>query len=452
MAGNNMCMIVTKENTWRFLDPGIRSQQSYFVACMPDELLLMSNLEQIDLDSDGWWNWTEAGLLTDDYTSTVGRYVNLEKVFREVASTIFTQLILERRQLLESKSTEQQLQGLLGLGSAGAAGCSDLQCLQNDLTSFSFNMSYLQSRVAPLLKVCLLLDSRLCDNMILRGSWAKHLTQVEDWQGLTRELAVALGLTGLPPLFQIEGGEDLDRNSCKLILQDFCLKIGTKQTELWTMRKDEFCETASTIAYDFQGRWGNRVSFSGSTAYVGPLGTSNALFIFFNMLILFLWDLAVTAELQTLVAWYLVLLQSPSTGEKVSFRDDEIIINAIPRRHRWNTLLFNLLPRTAITLAMIGCGVQYLLSMNTVEDLVLNALGLTFLMTVDDMLFFAFSSVEHKAWMRRFKIIEVQLPDFFCNHWMSAEFRCLQIIIFLFVAAFTHLGCKMFILIVDPCK
>jgi len=467
-----MCTLFQPEDpVYDYLTADLQRQdESYQVSCVSDELLLMSNFDQLDVDGDGFWTKVEATALSKNYTGAVGRYVNLAKVFSRVASLIMD--VASTKQLLEESIPtcggtangadcrfpfnyegkeyfectdvdhdqpwcyanasirawgncncgvagswyarnqadtikSKQLQELLGVNSRCQA---DSACTQDG--DYRIPMDYLKQRTAPLFKVCALLDAQLCDNMILRRSMAKHLTT--DTEGsMTQELKVALGLTGERPLFFVEDLASLDRDSCPKILQDFCPLATSKSTELWRERKPEFCGISKFKSVEAQGIWGNAVKFSGSGRYRGDLGITTTTFIAFILLILFLWDLAVAYETQVLMSWLLVLLRLPASrpGKPlVSMQDNLYVIHSIPRHHRLAMLFWNLLPRAMLTMMMVYCGIIYLLTITSIEDLVLNALGLTFLMTVDDLLFLAFSSAESKAFARQCAPIQVDIP------------------------------------------
>ena len=79
--------------------------------------------------------------------------------------------------------------------------------------------------------------------------------------------------------------------------------------------------------------------------------------------------------------------------------DEETVLEVVglTRRHRLLTILSNLLPRSALQCCIFIVGIRYLLSVRNVSDLILNSLALTFLVTVDEMLFAAFAGEQNAA-------------------------------------------------------
>ena len=90
--------------------------------------------------------------------------------------------------------------------------------------------------------------------------------------------------------------------------------------------------------------------------------------------------------------------------ENAESEDDAVLeVIGLTKQHRLSTILFNLLPRSALQCCIFVVGIRYLLSVRNVSDLILNSLALTFLVTVDEMLFAAFAGEQNAAWIQNCK-------------------------------------------------
>ena len=85
--------------------------------------------------------------------------------------------------------------------------------------------------------------------------------------------------------------------------------------------------------------------------------------------------------------------------------EDDVVLEVagLSKQHRLFTILLNLLPRSALQCCIFVVGIRYLLSVRNVSDLILNSLALTFLVTVDEMLFAAFAGEQNAAWIQNCK-------------------------------------------------
>ena len=96
-----------------------------------------------------------------------------------------------------------------------------------------------------------------------------------------------------------------------------------------------------------------------------------------------------------MIVWWLVLYGLPTATAADdcitrAYKDQPNSLNSITLRFRLCLIFLNLLPRTILALAIFNVGVCYLFIVRDMTDLVLNSLALTFLVTVDDILFMAF--------------------------------------------------------------
>jgi len=136
-------------------------------------------------------------------------------------------------------------------------------------------------------------------------------------------------------------------------------------------------------------------------------GLTSPMFQGFLFLIVFLWGLASAAEFRSISIWWNVMLALPTCDTKECLdeswesEDEEcsLQIVGVSRRVRLMTILLNLLPRSILACCIFLVGVQYLLSVRNISDLILNSLALTFLVTVNEMLFAAFAGEQNAAWI-----------------------------------------------------
>lgn len=157
------------------------------------------------------------------------------------------------------------------------------------------------------------------------------------------------------------------------------------------------------------------MAYEASTQFNDPkFGLTSMKFRMFLLLIVFLWGLAAVEETRLILVWWNVLLTLPTRqkGEhclmgKVEDEqgEDELEVCGIHRRSRIINILLNLGPRSVLQCLIFYVGIKYLLSVRNVSDLILNSLALTFLVTVDEMLFEAFASETDAALLRRCKPI-----------------------------------------------
>ena len=168
---------------------------------------------------------------------------------------------------------------------------------------------------------------------------------------------------------------------------------------------------------------------------IQPLDLHHRCFRAFFFLIVFLWGLASVAEFRSISIWWNVMLALPTCDTKECLdeswqsEDEEcsLQIVGVSRRVRLMTILLNLLPRSILACCIFLVGVQYLLSVRNISDLILNSLALTFLVTVDEMLFAAFAGEQNAAWIESAKPIR------------GRSFRCVDRML-----ALTHLPFGMF--------
>lgn len=115
--------------------------------------------------------------------------------------------------------------------------------------------------------------------------------------------------------------------------------------------------------------------------------------------ILTIWLLAMVQELREIVVWLQVLIFFPTDpGDQpvAEYKDDRIVVNAVPSSHKCMTVVLNVLPRSMICANLILVGSQFLIRADDYSDLILNSVALGFLIEIDNMMFQAIMSEDEK--------------------------------------------------------
>ena len=253
--------------------------------------------------------------------------------------------------------------------------------------------------IAPFARFCLLPETDTCSNMKLRN--------------LRPHVEFNIQST-VPVFFKIAGldiATDLTPDViCHRAVSMFCPSIFTLQSSLFQEERTDAC---GKKARSIQGN-DVKVSYQASSVYGDPtFGLTSAMFQGFLFLIVFLWGLASVAEFRSILVWWNVMLALPSCSindclsESWETGDEEceLEILGISQKIRVLTILLNLLPRSILQCCIFIVGIQYLLSVRNISDLILNSLALTFLVTVDEMLFAAFAGEQNAAWIQATKPI-----------------------------------------------
>mmetsp|Transcript_80271 Transcript_80271/g.236079 ORF Transcript_80271/g.236079 Transcript_80271/m.236079 type:complete len:614 (+) Transcript_80271:153-1994(+) len=422
MAGNNMCWIID-DATREFLhyhhvrDNFQQGNLTYYT-CMPDEVLLASRFRQLDLNRDGKWTYREAQNLSRKYQHRVGRWVDLAKLYCRQVVAIWDALQSGKR--LTQRYSVKALLGPAFAKVARASGSQFLDCSSPAMQLAQIPLWYYLEAIEPFMGICGLLDESLCNNLVLRGSWARDvgMEPSANATSLTCALHRAMGFgSEVEPIFNVTNEILRARNPCGSALTDLCPLILTHQSALWRTRKAELCGAGSTEAMEVNGLWGNVAEYETSDLYWGSWGTVTIGYEMFMGLVLFLWGLAMVSELQTVFRWMSVLVYMPSCGRPASsskaiqVRRHELRVCAIPQWCRWAGLLSNVLPRLALYILTSLCGIRFLLSVGQLEDLILNCLALMFVITIDDMIYMAFADHMHKTWINQCGFIKVKCQD-----------------------------------------
>jgi len=126
----------------------------------------------------------------------------------------------------------------------------------------------------------------------------------------------------------------------------------------------------------------------------------------FLLLILTVWGLAMMDELRQVNSWWFVLLFIPSSETVVEEDDDKIAVKSISNLQKFVIIVLILLPRTIVVVLMSYIGTMFLIETDDYSELILNAVGMGFLMEMDEMLFNGLASDKGKDDIDKLEKIE----------------------------------------------
>ncbi|CAE7622455.1 unnamed protein product [Symbiodinium sp. CCMP2592] len=140
-------------------------------------------------------------------------------------------------------------------------------------------------------------------------------------------------------------------------------------------------------------------------------GLTSVTFQSFLLIILFLWGLASVTEFRSILVWWNVILTLPTavTAACIVYKyppgaeaedDCTVEIAGLTWKTRLSTVFTNLLPRTVLQCVFFVVGIEYLLSVKQISELILNSLALMVLVTIDEMLFAAFTGEQNSIWIQ----------------------------------------------------
>eukprot|EP00439_Symbiodinium_sp_Y106_P066486 s207_g10.t2 len=256
------------------------------------------------------------------------------------------------------------------------------------------------AEIATFANFCLIPESDLCGNLHDQQLLPRWTFEISSSVPMFMKIA---GLSSTASLGQL--------NVCEKAIQTFCRRIYTVQATLFLEQRLDVCGKKSSQIT----RNKKIVSYAASETYSDPtFGLTSLLFQGFLFLIVFLWGLASVTEFRNILVWWNIvsslpkedaedclLYQLPEDAEDEAEATLEVV--GLTTQHRVSTVLLNLLPRSALQGCIFIVGIRYLLSVRNVSDLILNSLALTFLVTVDEMLFAAFAGEQNAAWIQNCK-------------------------------------------------
>ena len=223
-----------------------------------------------------------------------------------------------------------------------------------------------EAQLAPFIRYCVLSDPDLCGNLQARGTLPAWNTTVTDF---------------IPLFFRKLGIGSLDemdpKEICKKSITTVCPTIFPHQFGHFRHQREDECGKKTTDVE--QGSM--TVSYEGSQVYNDPgFGLMTWKFRLFLLLIVFLWGLASIEEFRLIIVWWNVLLTLPTvergkpcTASKLG-EDSEGTFEVIGlhRRTRVLAIMLDLLPRSTLQVFIFTIGIQYLLSVRNVSDLILS--------------------------------------------------------------------------------
>ncbi|CAK9060130.1 unnamed protein product [Durusdinium trenchii] len=281
-----------------------------------------------------------------------------------------------------------------------------------------------ETQIEPYMKYCLLPESDTCGNLHAENSLPQVSTNISATVPLFFKMAEIRMPSDLMP-----------ETICRKAVSLFCPKVLTLQSTLFQEERAEVCGKKSRrIRGDHVV-----VSYAASRVYQDELlGLTSPLFQVFLFLIVFLWGMASVAEFKNIFIWWNILLAQPLKDvteclvEQWEADSDDCTLEVvgIPKKFRLLTMLLILFPRTVLQCCIFDIGIQYLLSVRNISDLILNSLALTFLVTIDEMLFVAFAGEQNAAWIQGTKPIR------------GRSFKCLDRLL---AATYLPVGIMLFV-------
>ncbi|OLP88292.1 hypothetical protein AK812_SmicGene30394 [Symbiodinium microadriaticum] len=254
-----------------------------------------------------------------------------------------------------------------------------------------------EREIARYTHFCLVPEADICGNL--------------DGRELLPDLDFDL-LTSIPLFLKVAGIASTASlgqvNLCRRAVQSFCQQIYTVQTTLLQEQRADICGKKSgkvvgskkTIRYEASREYEDEV-----------FGLTSVTFQSFLLIILFLWGLASVTEFRSILVWWNVILTLPTAVAAACIvykyppgaeaEDDcTVEIAGLTWKTRLSTVFTNLLPRTVLQCVFFVVGIEYLLSVKQISELILNSLALMVLVTIDEMLFAAFTGEQNAIWIQ----------------------------------------------------
>lgn len=392
--------------------------------CNPLSVTVSSTVSHLDLNGDGFWTRDEAleinqrlnsKLPLDDASS--GREADMQSVFIHVASGRNGNRI-QAHKVLHGESGTVSYDGV------------------------RLPVSWLKLQ-EPMLDLCVAGDPRICGNFEVRGVLESKLVNETD-----PDTRIAI---------------------CEETIEKTCPFVFGERFRLNAYRGEELCG-APTYRWS-PSKQAREVIFGQSDKFVNTRdGIEHFQYVSFLWVIVMIWFMLMGQELRKITAWWMILLLLPEArhsdrgdddgnaaecqsefslvdevmaddgenqesvkthiwGEVRTVGNDEQDqheVKRLPASLRWFSILFNVLPRTAIavTVAFVGC--NFLVRADDYMELILNSVALGFLIEIDEMLFHAVVAEEDKLKLRDFKDIELKAQDVADRPCVLAVFRRLD--------------------------
>mmetsp|Transcript_66322 Transcript_66322/g.168197 ORF Transcript_66322/g.168197 Transcript_66322/m.168197 type:complete len:601 (+) Transcript_66322:31-1833(+) len=376
------------------------SKNTKFLNCVPDEVFYMYNWSSLDLDGDGNWSEVEADTLTKRMDRRELQLISTQR--RILAALKFSaKMVLSMGPYAERPEILQHARTVLTL---------------LDEANASIPHKVFLGEVRPFLDMCLIMDQQLCGNLMWRRAFNRST--------FLREYDES-GFPGQAPLLFLEmsprsGGDVHDIiHLCHVTVDHVCPTFFTVEYDRWAAKRKEMCGLPSTSSQmlpssELDSPWDELTQhllvaeFDSYSQYEDLQLTPP--YMVFLLLILVLWTMSMLEEFRALACWWRVLLGTPASGVEVfsATESDEkrIVMTDFSLRRRMVNILLNVGPRTFISVCTLYLGSRYLILAHTYEDLIMNSLALTFLITIDEMVFAAFVPVRRKNWISNANSLE----------------------------------------------
>jgi len=371
-----------------------------FLNCVPNEVFFMLDWGKLDINDDGYWSPAEAYALTEQYNQSQS----------EMTSTL-------SRMVFTLKASARMVQKM-----SQYEGNEDAMNQANEVRSMleaangSLPKSVYISQVEPFLRLCLLMDSRLCGNAVFRRSLNRSVFMNEFHMS---------AFHGSPlPFLELSprtAGKFRDfTQACPIIIDIVCPSFFTVTYEEYSSKRKEVCGEPSTetlqlpasILTSGSDRMNQDVLVVDFAMFEQHSGQADIAYRLFLLLILLLWVIAMFEEYRTIIHWWRVLLGTPIDVTILEAQTDEertVSMKDFTLCYRCLNIVFNLLPRTCIAIAILFFGARYLVLSQSYEELMMNSLALTFLVTIDEMIFVAFVSTKRREWLGNANPLEVKI-------------------------------------------
>jgi len=433
-------------HVWEFLDlpPELflsrKTDEKFY--CIPDELLISSRFSQLDLNGDGLWTYAEAKMLSEKFTRSTRRPMYLDQMYMSALRKLVPMTIDPE------VGIKGRYPGHLGHLSIRAEDIVNISALSPDC-ALKFAVKYFirmdqnssprapgrgwnrtlggigeeciknytyipedfyTDDIASFLPQCTILDPDLCGSALtafpsLDRFWAR-------WYDADSSDRTRTAYQFVRALAHSSGPVDVEPpdRGCSKVIKDACpLMIPRASWQYWRLQKSALCGNRNvqlnharvTVQYDKPQR------------FYGTWGIIQLPFKLFLSLILSLWGMVMVIELQAVVLrWQLLFyLEAPQTNKScVAVGDGSVKLRAIPAYLRWTNMLLNVLPRTILSVVILTTGTFFLLQVRDTASLISNSLALSFLVTIDDILFLALSSKQHRNWVTSCEPIALPTP------------------------------------------
>lgn len=335
-----------------------RANGSSFLECGGLTHTLMGRVDNLDFDGDGMWTRALAQQTGRRWEAAFSKNVNLEAPFNFFA--------------------KQAAQGRMAAQAAAMKGSPSREALmrtwRQETDSFRrIPRAWLEGE-AGRIRLCQGLEPDNCGMLEARGALRRTL-------GATRH--------------EEPGGpweDDEDRVSeCQRVLDSYCPSAFGQLFEIYAGWANEIC---GDPRMDWDPKLRVIESYFSSAANYGSSedAITSSSYCMLLTLVLIVWWLNIWQEVRMILTWWAIVVSIPSPGRHELLPDGRIRILGLPRVIKLVTVVFHLVPRTAICVSIASVGSQFLLASDDYTFLILNSVALAFITNVDEMMYRAIVS------------------------------------------------------------